>query len=137
MIYPVKAICRADDPNGEPCFSIPLKEILATLDLGWAIQILKPVEYMTLQQRRWFKGVLLPALSRDNGETVRWWQKKLVTAIFPEDIEHEPDGTVVYPSIRDYGKKKMNTLIEESVSKCHEWGFLWVTLPDSDLRNYS
>jgi hypothetical protein len=38
------------------------------------------------------------------------------------------------PSITKLGIKKMNELIEGSVAKCHEWGLLWVTLPDSTLR---
>ena len=129
MIHVVKTMV-----NGEPCFEKPLQEILAGLDVGWGIEVHNPGECMSVRQRAWFKGVLLPALSKDNGDTVRKWQGKLVEAIFPEDCNYDDNNNLIYPSIQGYSQRKMNTLIEESVAKCHEWGFTWVTLPDSDLR---
>lgn len=120
--------------DGQPCFETPLQEILKGLDVGWGLQVLTPLEYITSQQRKWFKGILLPALSKDNGDTVHEWQGKLVEAIFPDDCKYDKNGNLIYPSIQGYGKRKMNTLIEESVAKCHTWGFTWVTLPERELR---
>ena len=119
--------------DGLPTFEEPMNSILAHCQKGGAIKILSPLEYHTDRQRAWFKGVLLPALAKDQGDTVGHWQKKLIKEVFPEDIKRE-DGLMVYPSISQYGKKKMTTLIEESVAQCHDWGFMWVTLPESELR---
>jgi hypothetical protein len=41
----------------------------------------------------------------------------------------------IIPSITILGKKKMNQMIEGAVAKCHEYGLLWVTLPDKELRS--
>ena len=120
-----------------PTFEKPVMDIVAEVPRGGALKVLTVLEYHTEQQRKWWKGVLLKALSKDNGETVRQWETKLIMAIFPEDVKYIAINNQVFPvaeSITNYGKKKMNRLIEESVAQCHEWGFNWVTLPDSDLR---
>jgi len=111
--------------------------LLAEAGAGGAIKTLTALEAHTERQRSWWKGILMPALSKDNGETKRQWETKLLMAIFPEDVTYSAVNNQVFPSVKsitEYGKKKMNQLIEESVAKCHEWGFDWVTLPDSELR---
>ena len=124
--------------DGQPTFAKPLPEILSELRAGGALKVLSPIEYHTDRQRRWFKGILLKSLSDDNGESTRQWESKLITAIFPEDVQYVSVNNQVFaniPSITRYGKKKMIQLIEESVPMCHEWGFAWVTYPDEELRS--
>lgn len=125
--------------DGEPTFKKPLKEILAELTVGGALKTLSPLEYITDRQRRWFKGVLLPALANDSGDSVMYWETKLKLAVMPDQFQPQfiAYGKQVFsfvPSITILSKRGMNLLIEGSVDKCHEWGFLWVTLPDPDLR---
>ena len=93
------------------------------------------------QQRKWWKGVLLPALSNDTGDTKESWETRLKLAVMPD--EFKPETVIVdgkpfnyVPSITKLTSKKMNDLVEGSVSKLHEWKLLWVTLPDSSLRKY-
>lgn len=95
---------------------------------------------LTDQQRKWWKGVLLPALAKDTGYTVSFWEHKLKLAVMPEEFQPESvdinSVTFRYiPSIKDLSCKKTNQLIEGSVEKLHEWGFDWVTLPDKELRS--
>lgn len=125
--------------DGKPCFAKPLDEILAPLKPGGAIKILSPAEFITNRQVAWFKGVLLPALAQDSGDTVTYWETKLKLAVLPDDFQPEYHSfgkqvMPIIPSINKLGKKKMNLMIEGSVEKCHEWGFTWVTLPDPELR---
>ncbi len=125
--------------NGEPTFEKPLKTILEDLKLGGGIKTLTPLEYITDRQRAWFKGVLLPALAKDTGDSVGYWETRLKLAVLPDDFQpfYVPMGKQIFPvipSITKLSKKKMNMLIEGSVEQCHEWGFLWVTLPDKDLK---
>jgi len=123
--------------DGLPTFAEPLNAILSQCQKGGAIKILNPLEHHTDKQRAWFKGILLPALSKDNGESVRQWEIKLISAIFPDDVQYHASKNQVFlviPSISQYGKRKMTTLIEESVPMCHEWGFTWVNYPDPELR---
>lgn len=125
--------------DGEPTFEKPLKDILAELVPGGALKTLTPLEYITNQQIAWWKGILLPALAKDSGDSVGYWETKLKLAVLPDDFVpfYIPLGKQVFPiipSITILSKKKMNILIEGAVYQCHEWGLLWVTLPDPDLR---
>ena len=93
----------------------------------------------TAQQTRWWKGVLLKELAKDSGDSTEWLETKLKMAVMPEEFTPVPIpwGKKVFlsiPSITVLSCKKMNELIEGSVQKCHDWGFIWVTLPDSELR---
>ena len=53
--------------DGIPAFSKPLNEILAELKEGGALEILTPAEYITEQQRKFWKGVLLVKACRTAG----------------------------------------------------------------------
>lgn len=93
------------------------------------------------QQRRWWKGVLLPALANDTGDSISYWETRLKLTVMPD--EFAPVTTTIdgvdysyLPSVKKLSIKKMNLLIEGSVAQCNDWGFSWVTLPDSDLRKY-
>jgi len=132
--YEVKQII-----DGEPTFEKPLKEILAELKVGGALKTMTPLEHITNQQIAWFKGILLPALAEDSGDSVGYWETKLKLAVLPDEFApyYVPMGKQIFPiipSITILSKKKMNILIEGSVDKCHDWGFDWVTLPDKDKK---
>lgn len=95
---------------------------------------------ITRNQRAWWKGVLLPALAKDTGDSVEWWETRLKLSVLPDELK--PETVVLHnipfsyvPSITKLSVKQMNQLIEGSVAKLHDWGFLWVTLPDSTLRS--
>jgi len=125
--------------DGEPTFEKPLGEILSELEVGGALVVLSASEYHTDQQRRWWKGVLLPTLAKENGDSVAMWETRLKLAVLPDDFA--PDvvevGGVEFqhvPSITKLSKRKMSALIEGAVSQLHEWGFVWATLPDAALR---
>ncbi len=98
-----------------------------------------PAQWITLQQIRWWKGILMPALRRDTGDTVSKWETTLKFAVMPDEFKPEivmVDGMAVncVPSITTLSCKKTNQLIEDSVEWLHDNGFDWVTLPDSALR---
>lgn len=90
-------------------------------------------------QRKWFKGILLPALAQDTGDSKLYWENRLKLAVMPDEfqpLKTKINGKTYWylPSITILSMTKMNDFIEGSVEKCHEWGFLWVTLPDKELR---
>ncbi len=138
--------------DNEPTFQneVKLSEILADLKIGGALQTLSPLEYITNQQVRWFKGVLLRALAKDTGDSVGYWETKLKLAVLPDDFQpyYVPIGKQVFPvipSITILSKRKMNLLIKGSVKHLREgvdekgnslYGnhFSWVTLPAKELR---
>lgn len=125
--------------EGQPYFDKPLSDLVGKCVPGSAIQLLTPDKYISSQQIRWFKGVLLPALSKDSGDSVEYWETLLKTSVMPDEFIpfYVPMGKQIFPVIPSINKlsiKKMNQLIEGSVAKCHELGLTWVTLPDSDLR---
>ena len=135
----MKSIKVTSIRDGQPIFDKPLKELLDQCVPGGALQVLTPLEYITEQQRRYWKGVLLPALAKDSGDSVESWETRLKMAVMPD--EFAPRSVTVgkseyyiIPSITKLSKKKMNELIEGSVAQCHEWGLMWVALPDSELR---
>ena len=132
--YEVKQII-----DGQPCFEKPLATILSDLKLGGALQTLTPLEYITTQQRAWWKGVLLLALAKDSGDSREYWETKLKLSVMPDEFMPYPVSirnkpVLVIPSITILSKHKMSLLIEGSVAKCHEFGLTWVTLPDKELR---
>ena len=137
--YPVKTIV-----DGEPAFEKPVQMIFSELKLGGAIKILSPAEYITEGQRAWWKGILLPSLSKHTGDSVLYWETLLKMAVMPDKFQpiYVPLKKQVFPiipSITILSKKKMGQLMEGSVKHLREDGeygdeFLWVTLPDPELR---
>ena len=139
MIYEVKII------DGQPTFKKPLIEILSELKHGGAIKTLDPLEYHTDRQRRWYKGVCLPWLVKndENGETLEWWDtevkrlcgglkylKKEIYFLESNLGEKIPIGRLTTKGV---GKRNMTNFIEEilSVSLSKSWD---VAAPDKDLR---
>ena len=126
--------------DDQPTFEKPLDEILGELKYGGALKVLTPLEYITARQVRWFKGILLPALEKDTGNSVLWWETTLKTVVLPDDfpitVERVGDMVLIQiPSITTLSKTKMTMLIKGSVAHCRdECDLLWVTLPDEELR---
>ncbi len=95
------------------------------------------------QQRKWWKGVLLPALAQ-TGDSIEYWETRLKLAVMPDDFQPVTiviDGKLYkyIPSITTLGMKKMNLMVEGSVAHLRDeriYGdeFHWVTLPDKELR---
>ncbi len=130
--------------DGQPTFKVLVGKIWEVCKPGGAIKVLDPLEYITYQQIKWLKGVLLPALSNDTGDSVAVWEARLKRNVMPDDFLPTvvQDGTNVYitlPSITTLGKRKMGELIGGSVDHLRDeniYGdkFHWVTLPCKELR---
>lgn len=131
--------------DGQPTFEKPLNEILDELKIGGALRVLNSVEYITDQQRKWYKGVALPELVKndENGETVGWWDtevKKLCNglALLKKEIFYFEDGLgnkigTGRLTTKGVGKKNMTLFIEEILSVAIVKGWS-VSPPDPDLR---
>jgi hypothetical protein len=136
----MKSIKVTSIREGQPIFDKPLQDLLKECVVGGALQVLSPKEFITHQQIKWWKGVLLPALSKNTGDSIECWETRLKLSVMPDEFKPETVlvGNTEYtriPSITKLGIKKMNELIEGSVEKCWDWGLSWVTLPDSELRS--
>ncbi len=96
------------------------------------------------QQRKWWKGILLPALADDTGDSETYWEAVLKLAVMPDEF---PPITVVVdgkdvtylPSITILGMTKMNQMVKGSVAHLRDETiyhdkFLWVTKPRKELR---
>ncbi|KKM63966.1 hypothetical protein LCGC14_1506160 [marine sediment metagenome] len=130
--------------DGVPTFAKPLTEIMLSCVKGGAIKVMSPLEYITDRQRRWFKGVCLRDLVKndENGETVEWWDIQVkrrcagLKYLKKEIIIIERDG-VLLPvgrlTTKGVGKKNMSLFMEEilSVSMTEGWD---IAPPDPELR---
>ncbi len=96
------------------------------------------------QMTRWFKGVLLPALADDTGDSIAKWETMLKLNVDPDYfkpfvVEVNGMAVTILPSIKDMPMKRAIALVDGSVAHLHDktiYGdkFLWVTLPDPKLR---
>ena len=102
------------------------------------------------QQRKWWKGILLPALAKSTGDSIEYWETKLKLAVLPDDFQPvttEVDGVeyTYIPSIAGLSMTKMNIMVEGSVAHLRtgvdEKGvslygdyFQWVTKPAKELK---
>jgi len=96
------------------------------------------------QQRKWWKGILLPSLAADTGDSVEYWESVLKLAVMPDEFQFitvKVDGSELtyLPSITILGQTKMNAMVKGSVAHLHEekiyhGKFLWVTEPIRELR---
>jgi hypothetical protein len=135
----MKSIKVLSNVDGQPTFDKPLQELLVECVSGSVLQLLTPDEYLSLQRIRWWKGVLLPALAKETGDSIEHWETTLKLAVMPDEFQpfYIPIKKQVFPiipSITKLSNKKMDRMIEGSVAKCHEYGLTWVTLPDKELR---
>jgi len=143
--FPVKSVVE-----GVASFSEPLAPIVRGLKMGQAVKILEATEYLSNQQLRWWKGILLRKVADHTGDSVEYWETKLKTAVMPDEFQlyYVPLGKQVIgivPSVTKLSVKKMNILMEGSVKHLREgvdekgnslYGdeFQWVTMPIEELR---
>lgn len=144
-----------DIVNCEPVFGKPhskgtisVKEILADVKFGGALKTLTPLEYITEQQRRWYKGVCLRDLVKndENGETMDWWDTEVKTKC--KGLAYlKKEGIVVELKLGDeitrvtigrlttkgVGQKNMSLFIEEILSQSMVRGWN-IGPPDPELR---
>lgn len=133
----LKCVSMIDD---KPLFDGKLEDLIDECVPGGALKYFSPKDYISYQQIKWWKGVLLPALSKDSGDSVEYWETSLKLSVMPDEFTpfYVPIGKQVFPvvpSITKLGIKKMNQMIEGSVAYCRDnLGLQWVVLPDSELR---
>ena len=136
--------------DGEPTFEKPLKEILSELKVGGALKTLGPVEYITDRQRRWYKGICLRDLVKndENGETKGWWDMEVkskckgLAYLKKEGVDFElklgdevTRVTIGRLTTKDVGKRNMSAFIEEILSRSMVEG--WdISPPDPELRKF-
>lgn len=111
-------------------------------DKGFLVEVREydPDKELSYKQIRWWKGILLPALSKDNGFSESKWEAILKLTIMPNefqpiDIKVGENEYNFIPSITNLSTKKMSKLMMESVQILHDWGFTWVKEPDPSLRS--
>ena len=136
MVYRVHNII-----DGQPTFDVPLQLILDELKPGGALKVLSPAERITDAQRRWYKGVLLPALVKadENGETIDWWDMEVkkqcggLSFLKKEIFLLHDGGSIGRLTTRNVGVKNMTNFINEILSKSLELGWP-VVPPDPEMK---
>jgi len=103
------------------------------------------LECWTPQQRKWWKGILLPKLAESTGDSMGYWENELKLGVMPDEFHlmfSNIDGRNHrhVPSILILNRKEMREMIEGSVAylrdeKRYGTQFDWVTLPDEELRS--
>lgn len=132
--YQVKQII-----DGQPCFEVPLNEILSHLVAGGALKVLTPLEYHSDAQRRWYRGICLAGLSDWSGDTVDEWDMRLKALCNGNELLKKekfylgPKKYCHRLTIVGVGKKNMTSFIENILSKALEMDWP-VTPPDKELR---
>jgi len=131
--------------EGEPTFTIPLADILSELVPGGAMKTLTPLEHITDRQRRWYKGVCLRDLVKndENGETAGWWDTEVKKrcnglALLKKEIFFIDDGSggrigIGRLTTKNVGQRNMSLFIEEIISQSMVRGWN-IGPPDPDLR---
>ena len=134
--YPLKII------DNRRCFPKKVEDIADEVPIGGALRVLSPTEYLSYQQIRWWKGVLLPALEKDTGDTVLEWENRFKREVMPDEFpvkvsKYAGKEYQYLPSITKLSVKKMTTLMKGAVDYCHRpnVGLTWVILPDKVLKN--
>jgi len=145
-------------PDGTRTFEKPMDEILAEVEYGGGIEVFEPEKYITHCQIAWWKGILLPALSKHSGDSTDWWESRLKVQVVPEHFARRyvavgNEVCRIIPSISSLshtkkGRTTMTKLIKGSVLHLHDKDmegqpvekpiykgeYDWVTEPDSSLR---
>lgn len=126
-------------------FEKDIEEIAEEVPEGGGLKILDANEYITDRQRRWYKGVCLRDLAKndENGETESWWDDlvkrecnglgllKKEVFFYSDQLGNKiPMGRL---TTRGVGVRKMTAFIEQilSVSLAKGWN---IAPPDPDLR---
>ncbi len=115
----------------------------------FAIKVMSEVEYITDRQRRWYKGVAIPHMVRndENGETAEWWDTELKSKC-KGMVYLKKEGIIMEVKLGDettritigrlttkgVGKKNMTGYIDEILSQSihRGWG---IAPPDKELRS--
>jgi len=142
---------RVLNRTGEgPGFEHNLLEWVADMGPGESLKRLSANETITDAQRRWFKGVCLPALVKhdENGETAEWWDTEVKRlcgglAYLKKDIVFVKIGLadgaqtigVGRLTTKGVGIRKMTAFIEEILSQSMQRGWP-VSAPDAELRRH-
>lgn len=102
-------------------------------------------------QRKWWKGILLPALADFTGDSIAYWENKIKLNVMPDKfapvkVATEEGEYYIVPSIKILTMHEMNIMVEGSVDYLRDEGqwrkekvedtyfkgeFHWVTLPDA------
>ena len=126
-----------------PTFAVTIDKIweLCQCKKGGVFKYLSPLEAITDRQRRWYKGVCLPWLVKndENKETIEWWDMNVKRecsglAYLKKKPYRMNDGTYAGRlTTKGVGKKKMTLFIEEILAQsvARGWG---VAAPDAELR---
>ncbi len=132
------------NPDHPPRFEVPYSDIIRSVPVGGALQVLKPLKYLSARQIAWWKGIFLPALSKDNGESIACWENRLKFEVLPDDFRpvvtwFGREKFKQIPSVTTLSVTRMTLLMKGSVQHLREdpkYGnhYQWVTLPDSALR---
>lgn len=132
--------------DGLPTFEVPVNKIWEQCQIGGSIEVKDPIKYITDRQRRWYKGICLPTLSKndENAETVAWWDTEvkktcngleyLKKEIFFLDIYGGGRFPIGRLTTSGVGVRNMTKFIEEILSKSVEKGWP-VSPPDPELRS--
>ena len=152
--YPVKSII-----DGQPTFEKPMdvilaevKEAILSCPHGGAFEFGKKnhVEYITERQRKWYKGICLPALAKagsikadGNGEPAEWWDTEVKKqcdglSLLNKEVfmwESAPGYRIPIGRLttKGVGIKKMTAFIKMILSRSMDLGWN-VAPPDPDLR---
>ncbi len=131
-----------------PGFEHNLLEWVVDMGPGESLKRLTANETITDAQRRWYKGVMLPAMVKwdENGETAAWWDTEVKRlcgglAYLKKDIVFVKIGLadgaqtigVGRLTTKGVGIRKMTAFIEEILSQAMQRGWP-VSAPDQELR---
>ena len=133
--------------GGCPVFDVPPKHWQDCKKDG-GVKILSPTQFITDQQRRWYKGVCLRDLVKwdgqradGQGETIGWWDKKVKTEcnglmFLKKEVHDFGDGFMIGRlTTKGVGVRNMTNFIEDILSKSMTLG--WPVIPpDAELRKH-
>ena len=131
--------------DGQNSFPKPVQEIAAEVTPNGYLVVMDEDEYITDQQRKWWKGILLKHLARDTGDSPHWWETHLKRAVMPDKFMRMPIASgrkieFYVPSITILSRNQMNQMIEGSIAELRDetkYGdqFKDYTLPDKSKRS--
>ena len=123
--------------DGQPTFDVHPKD-WEGCKKGGACKVLSPVEFITDQQRKWYRGVCLRGLAEWSGDTAEEWDLTIKALcggglLKTETIFLGNNRFAERPTIRGTGKNNMTKFIENILSKAieNDWP---VTPPQEELR---
>ncbi len=126
-------------PDHPPRFEVPYSDIIRSVPVGGALQVLTALEHHTARQRKWYRGICLPGLSDWSGDTISYWDELLKKECHGKDLlkveywEMQNGEMLARLTIKNVGKKKFTQFIIEILDMAREktWP---MTAPDPDLR---